>query len=80
MLTEFQKLIDITLAKMDCTFVCLQDILIVTKGEKPVNMQKILEVVEVLDCANLPIADECKIACTKKEWLVFEMSSEGIAR
>ena len=32
--TEFQKLRDITLVNMDCTFVYIDDIFIVTKGEK----------------------------------------------
>ena len=36
MLTEFQKVLDITLVNMDGTFVYIDDILIVTKGEKSV--------------------------------------------
>ena len=32
--TKFQKLMDITLVNTDCTFVYIDDILIVTKGEK----------------------------------------------
>ena len=31
---EFQKLMDITVVNVDCTFVYIDDILIVTKGEK----------------------------------------------
>ena len=50
--TEFQKLMDITLGNMDCTFVYIDDILIVTKGEKRVHMQKVREVLKVLDSAN----------------------------
>ena len=36
--TEFQKIMDLTPANMDCTFVYIDDILIVTKGEKSVHM------------------------------------------
>ena len=77
--TEFQKVMDLTLVNMDCTFVYIDDILIVTKGEKSVHMQKVREVLEVLDKANLQLrADKCQIACTKIEWLGYELSGEGI--
>ena len=34
----------------------------------------------MLDCANLPLRlDKCKIACTRIEWLGYELSGEGIA-
>ena len=36
---------------MVCTFVDIDDILIVTKGEKSVHMQKVREVLKVLDFA-----------------------------
>ena len=76
---EFQKVMDLTLVNMDCTFVYIDDILIVTKGEKSVQMQKVREVLEVLDKANLQLsADTCHIACTKIEWLGYELSGEGI--
>ena len=51
--TEFQIVMDLTLVNMDSTFVYIDDILIVTKGEKSVHMQKVREVLEVLDKANL---------------------------
>ena len=61
--TEFQKLMDITLVNMDCTFVYIDDILIVSEGEKSVHMQKVREVLKVLDSANLQLrANKCKIA------------------
>ena len=78
--TEFQKLMDITRVNMDCTFVYIDDILIVTNGEKSVHMQKVREVSKVLDSANLQLrADKSKIACTKIEWLVYELLGEGIS-
>ena len=78
--TEFQKVMDLTLVNMDSTFVYIDDILIVTKGEKSVHMQKVREVLEVLDKANLQLkADKCKIACTEIEWLEYKLSGEGVA-
>ena len=71
--TEFQKVMDLTLVNMDSTFVYIDDILNVTKGEKSVHMQKVREVLEVLDKANLQLkADKCKIACTEIEWLGYK--------
>ena len=78
--TQFQKLLDITLVNMDCTFVYIDEILIVTKREKSVHMQKVREVLKVLDSANLQLrADKSKIACTKIEWLGYQLSREGIS-
>ena len=78
--TDFQKVMDLTLINMDGTFVYIDDILIFTKGEKSVHMQTVREVLEVLDKANLKLkADECKIACTKIEWLGYKLSGEGVA-
>ena len=77
--TKFLKVMDLTFVNMDCTFVYIDDVLIVTKGEKRVHMQKVREVLEVLDKANLQLrADKCQIACTKIEWLGYELSGEGI--
>ena len=77
--TEFQKVMDLTLVNKDSTFVYIDDILIVTKGEKSVHMQKVREVLEVLDKANLQLkADKCKIACTEIEWLGYKLSGEGV--
>ena len=77
---EIQKLIDITLKNLDCTFMYLNDILIVTKCGKSVHMQKVREVLKVLDSANWQLrAHKCKIACAKIERLGYELSGEGIA-
>ena len=44
-------------------------------------MQKVREGFEVLDSANLQLrADKSKIACTKIEWLRYELLGEGISR
>ena len=77
--TEFQKVMDLTLVIMHGTFVYKDDILIVTKGEKSVHMQKVREVLEVLDKANLQLkADKCKIACTEIEWLGYKLLGESV--
>ena len=58
----------------------IDDILLVTKGEKSVHMQKVREVLKVLESANLQLrADKCKILGTKIEWLGYELLGEGIS-
>ena len=42
-------------------------------------MQKLREVLEVLDKVNLQLkAEKCKIACTEIEWLGYKLSGEGV--
>ena len=53
--TEVLKLMDITLVNVDCKFVYIDDVLIVTKEDKRVQMQKVREVLKVLDNANLQL-------------------------
>ena len=65
---------------MDCTYVYTSHILIGTKCGKSEHMQKVREVIKVLDSASLQLReDKCKIACKKLEWLGYELSCEGIA-
>ena len=78
--TEFQKVMDLTLVNIDCTFVYIDDILIVTRGNKDVHMQKVREVMQILDKANLQLkVDKCNIACKKIEWLGYELAGSGIS-
>ena len=66
--TEFQKVIDLTLVIIDFTFVYIDDILIVNKGNKDVHMPKVLEVMQILDKAILQLkVDKCNLACKKYE-------------
>ena len=61
--TEFQKLMDLTLANINSVFVYIDDILIVTKGTKQEHVNKVKEVMRVLDDANLQLeAGKCIIA------------------
>ena len=59
--SDFQKLMDITLVSLDCTFAYINNILIVTEGEKSVPMQKVREVLDALDRLSLQLrADKRK--------------------
>ena len=63
--TEFQKVIDLTLANTNSVFVYIDDILIVTKGTKHDHINKVREVMKKLDEANLQLkAEKCVIAKT----------------
>ena len=60
---EFQNLMDLTLANINSVFVYKDDILIVTKGTKQEHVNKVKEVMRVLDDANLQLkAGKCTIA------------------
>ena len=81
MRTEFQKVMDLTLIYIDCTFVYIDDILIVTRGNKEVHMQEVREVMQILDKANLQLkVDKCNIACKKIEWLGYELTRSSISQ
>ena len=78
--TEFQKVMDLTLVNIDFTFVYIDDILIVNKGNKDVHMQKVLEVMQILDKANLQLkVDKRNLACKKIEWLGYELTRSVIS-
>ena len=51
--TEFQKLMDLTLANIYRVFVFIDDIIIVTKGTKQEHVNKVREVLRILDEASL---------------------------
>ena len=77
--TEFQKLMDITLANVNSVFVYIDDILSVTKGTKQEHLNKVREVMKILDEANLQLkAEKCMIAHESIEWLGFKLTRTGI--
>ena len=77
---EFQKAVDLTLTNCTKTYAYLDDILVVTKGNKELHQQKLKTVLEKLDEENLAILPEkCKFACKEIEWLGFNINSEGTA-
>ena len=78
--TELQKVMDLTLANINSLFVCIDDILIVTKGTKHDRINKVREVMKILDEANLQLkAEKCVIARTSIEWLGYKLSRTGIS-
>ena len=78
--TEFQKLMDLTLANVNSVFVYIDDILIVTKGTKQQHVNKVREVMRILDEANLQLkAGKCIIAQDSIEWLGFKLTRTGIS-
>ena len=78
--TEFQKLMDLTLANINSVFVYIDDILIVTKGTKQEHVNKVKEVMRVLDDANLQLkAGKCIIAQESIECLGYKLSRTGIS-
>ena len=78
--TEFQKLMDLTLANINSVFVYIDDILIVTKGTKQEHVNKVREIMKVLDDANLQLkAGKCIIAQESIEWLGYKLTRTGIS-
>ena len=78
--TEFQKLMDLTLAKINSVVVYIDDILIVTTGTKQEHVNKVKEVMRVLDDANLQLkAGKCTISQECIKWLGFKLSRTGIS-
>ena len=72
--TENQKLMDITLANVNSVFVYIDDILIVMKGTKHEHLNKVREVMKILDEANLQLkAEKCLIAQESIECLGFKL-------
>ena len=56
--TEFQKVMDLTLANINSVFVYIDDILIVTKGTKQDHINKVREFMKILDEAKLQLKAE----------------------
>ena len=80
MATEFRKLMDLTLVNTNSVFVYLDDILIVTKGTKTEYLNKVREVMKVLDEANLQLkAKKCVLAQDSIEWLGYKLTKTGIS-
>ena len=78
--TEFQKLIDLTLANVNSVFVYIDDLLIVTKGTKQHYLNKVSEVTKILDEAKLQLkAEKCVIAQASIEWLGYKLTRTGIS-
>ena len=78
--TEFQKVMDLLLAKLREVFVFIDDILIVTKATKNEHLDKVLEILKSLDNTELQLkAAKCKIAQSEINWQGFKMTKDGIS-
>ena len=83
--TEFQKLMDLTLANINSVFVYMNDISIVTKGTKLEHVNKVKEVLRILDEANLDEAklqlkaEKCVIGQASIECLGYKLTRTGIS-
>ena len=78
--TEFQKVMDLLLAKFREVFVFIDDISIVTKGTKSEHLDKVRKILKVMNEAKLQLkAGKCKFAKQEIEWLGFKLTSSGIS-
>ena len=78
--TEFQKVMELLLAKLREVFVFIDVILIVTKGTKSEHLDKVQEILKVMNEAKLQLkAGICKLANQEIEWLDFKLTSSGIS-
>ena len=78
--TEFQKVMDISLAKFREVFVFFDDILVVTKGTRNEHLDKVREILKTLDHAELQLmAGKCNLARNEIEWLGFQLTEQGIS-
>ena len=74
---EFHKIMDTLLHNTQNTFAFIDDILIVIKGTKPQHMDKLEEVLKILDEAGIRLKlEKCKIDQTKIEWLGYKLSEK----
>ena len=78
--TEFQRIMDLTLAGITNTFAFIDDILIVTHGTEEEHITKVKEVLKRLDDANINLRlDKCTFAAKNIEWVGYNLSQQGVA-
>ena len=78
--TEFQRIMDLTLAGITNTFAFIDDILIVTHGTEEEHITKVKEVLKRLDHANINLRlDKCTFAAKNIEWVGYNLSQQGVA-
>ena len=77
--TEFQRIMDTTLAGIANTFAFIDDILIVTRGDEEGHIEKVRQVLKRLDEANVSLkAEKCTFAAKQIEWVGYKLSQEGV--
>ena len=78
--TEFQKVMDLLLARFREVFVFIDDILIVPKGTKNEHLNKVREILKAMNEAKLQLkAGKFNFAKQEIEWLGFKLTSSGIS-
>ena len=78
--TEFQRIIDLTLAGITNTFAFIDDILTVTHGTEEDYITKVKEVLKRLDDANINLRlDKCSFAAKNIECVGYNLSQQGVA-
>ena len=74
------KVMDSLLARFREVFVFIDDVLIVTKGTKQQHLDKVREILKVIDEAELQLkARNCIFAQQEIEWLGFKLTNSGIS-
>ena len=71
---------DLTLANMNSVFVYIDNILILSKGTKQEHLNKVREVLKIIDEAILQLkAKKCVITQERTEWLGYKLTRSGIS-
>ena len=77
---EFQKVMHLILAKFGDVFVFVDDFLIVSKGTKSEHLDKVREILNVMNEAKLQLkAGKCKFAKQEIKWLGFKLTCSSIS-
>ena len=77
---EFQKVMDLLLAKFREVLVFIDEILIETKGTKSEHLDKVREILNAMNEAKLQLkAGKCKFGKQEIGWLGFKLTSSGIS-
>ena len=78
--TDFQKVMDLLLARFREVFVFIDDILIVTKGTKNEHLNKVRKTLKAMNEAKLQLkAGKCSFAKQEIEWLGLKLTSSGLS-
>ena len=71
---------DLLLARFREVFVFIDDILIVTKGTKQEHLDKVREILKVIDDAEFQLkAGKCNFAKQEVEWLGYKLTNSGVS-
>ena len=77
--TEFQKVMDKELSSLANTYVFLDDILVVTEGNREGHYLRVKQVLEKLDKTNVRLKwEKCKFAQNEIEWFGYKLTQTGI--